>query len=504
MNSRALREPLIPVHSDAEDVASKLLQHDTGDNAEDVGMDDTGADNSGFAMQPLTPLSPVGGGSAIEESMIDSAGVDIHDAGAGIHEDGNVDLALLSLAARPSKLDSAQLPKCLRLLGAQPMIGHVLVQLHAGGVHRVVLVLGARGDVIREAILALSVTALLSIRFVDLGPAYAGGFARSLLLARQTIGDEAFLLCTADHIFDVDLIRELRKEPAQWPDLDALALIERDMSAVSGTLPATAVRVRLLHVGAQLTLVDRIGTQAAIGGDGIDAIEAGIYRCRPTIFAALDELHTTTNYFTLAHAMSTLAASGRLGAVSTEGRAWFAIETPDQLQRTADRAVFHTAPGLRVRALSFPPMSLRKLPESEVPVSERGPLSWEEISALLKLIPKRGTAEYRFRDTVAYWISVCFIEGSLLFCIGAGAGFFRPTGWQSDALITGSYFSGGIAYLIGAYLGWYHRTHECMHTRTHMHARTPPRARICMQVRGDQCWAVGYGSSALGGTWQLI
>ena len=102
-------------------------------------------------------------------------------------EPAGIDLALLSLASRPGVLDSATVPKCLMLLGAQPVIGHVLTQLHAGGVRRVVIVLGARGDVIRPAIARLHVASKLRLQFIELGPAYAGGFARSLLSAAATV-----------------------------------------------------------------------------------------------------------------------------------------------------------------------------------------------------------------------------------------------------------------------------------------------------------------------------
>ena len=34
-------------------------------------------------------------------------------------------------------------------------------------------------------------------------------------------------------------------------------------------------------------------------------------------------------------------------------------------------------------------------------------------------LPKRGSVDYRFRNTVAFWIAVSFVEGSLLFMCGA-------------------------------------------------------------------------------------
>ena len=130
------------------------------------------------------------------------------DAGA------TVDTVLLSVASRPSMLDSAAEPKVLMKLAGAPVIGHVLVQLAAAGVRRAVLVLGARGRLIRDVILSLPVARKLALEFVDLGETFSGGFARSLQEARKAVcaglpDGKPFLLCTADHIFDSVLIRTL-------------------------------------------------------------------------------------------------------------------------------------------------------------------------------------------------------------------------------------------------------------------------------------------------------
>ena len=97
------------------------------------------------------------------------------------------DTALLSVASRPSVLDTAQAPKVLMTLGGEPVICHCLRQLHTGGIRHVVLVLGSRGALIRDAILAHPIAHKLSLFFLDLGEAYAGGFARSLLEARSEL-----------------------------------------------------------------------------------------------------------------------------------------------------------------------------------------------------------------------------------------------------------------------------------------------------------------------------
>ena len=158
-----------------------------------------------------------------------------------------IDVALVSLAARPGVLDG-EVPKCLLPLGpSQPLIGHVLDQLVAGGIRKLVIVLGARGELIREIILALPVARLAMIQFVDLGSTYARGFARSLLAASPLLGspEERFLLCTPDHIFDASLVSELRTSVCSEADLAAIALVEDNARSVSGALPPTAVHVKL-------------------------------------------------------------------------------------------------------------------------------------------------------------------------------------------------------------------------------------------------------------------
>ena len=48
-------------------------------------------------------------------------------------------------------------------------------------------------------------------------------------------------------------------------------------------------------------------------------------------------------YFTVAQAMQRLASRGRLRARFTEGRAWFAIETPDAVAGGTVQAVYYWA-----------------------------------------------------------------------------------------------------------------------------------------------------------------
>ena len=139
----------------------------------------------------------------------------------------HVSLAVVSLAARPGVLDSVE-PKCLTMVGELPLIGHVLTQLHAGGIQRCIVVLGVRGNLIRKAVSRLRIARSLQLQFVDLGAAYTSGFAVSLIGASPLVAaSEEFLLCTPDHIFDAEIVRELC-DAAPTPTTDATALVESE------------------------------------------------------------------------------------------------------------------------------------------------------------------------------------------------------------------------------------------------------------------------------------
>ena len=85
----------------------------------------------------------------------------------------------------------------------------------------------------------------------------------------------------------------------------------------------------LKHGGGNL--IKRIGERV---GPSASGIEAGLYACTTSVFASLATLLTTQQYFTVAEAMQMLATQGRLGAIATAGRDWFAIETISQFNST--------------------------------------------------------------------------------------------------------------------------------------------------------------------------
>lgn len=74
----------------------------------------------------------------------------------------------------------------------------------------------------------------------------------------------------------------------------------------------------------------------------------------------------------------------------------------------------------------------------------------------LYLLPERGSQDYRFRNTVAFWIAVSFVEGSLLFICGALASALElKEAWKRRGLVDFAYFAGSLFYTLGSYLGFF-------------------------------------------------
>jgi choline kinase len=99
-----------------------------------------------------------------------------------------------------SRLKSATgLPKPLRPVAGRALILRVLDRFSEAGIHDAVVVIGYRGDEIREAINGASLP--MTVTYAD-NPRYEMQNGLSVLAARSAVGDRAFFLSMADHIFD--------------------------------------------------------------------------------------------------------------------------------------------------------------------------------------------------------------------------------------------------------------------------------------------------------------
>ncbi|KAG7399573.1 hypothetical protein PHYBOEH_008568 [Phytophthora boehmeriae] len=252
----------------------------------------------------------------------------VSSAGTPTSRRPGVRQVLLTAAVRPSSLDENRRPKCLIQLGAQTIISHILTQLYAAGVERVVVSVAAAGGQIMAAVKQTPFYTKMQIEFLDLGRHNDDGHARSILAAKNLFpGPEPFLIHTADHIFDKSVVSKLAAY--QLGDAVACVLVETDIAELTG-LPPTTVKVKLgedhqhvMHIGRDLK--------------NYDGIDAGLFLSSPRIFHALGDLATQKSYFSLAEALNSFTSgASRLTYLPTAGETWFSIETEEQLAYTQD------------------------------------------------------------------------------------------------------------------------------------------------------------------------
>jgi choline kinase len=207
---------------------------------------------------------------------------------------------------------TADTPKPLLPLRGQPIIRHVLASLRAGGIDDVAIVVGYRGDQVRDA-LAASAPPGLHIRFIE-NEAWASGNARSLWAVHDAVR-APFILKMADHLLDPAIVRALIGDAG---DRCRLA-IDRVPAADPRAIDAT----RALVEG---TLVVDLGKEI----EPWNALDTGAFWCTARVF---DLLTPETRDGELAAVFARLARSGDLDAVDVTGRCWIDIDTEDDLRR---------------------------------------------------------------------------------------------------------------------------------------------------------------------------
>mmetsp|Transcript_13758 Transcript_13758/g.26867 ORF Transcript_13758/g.26867 Transcript_13758/m.26867 type:complete len:833 (+) Transcript_13758:196-2694(+) len=238
--------------------------------------------------------------------------------------------ALVPASTLLSALDKGRLSH----IDMRPLIIHVLRGLQRVGIERTVVALGQGANAIVESVRRHPFN--MQVDFVW-GNEFAWGsaLANSIMAARSAFQDnEPLLIVRSDYLFDWRLLQKMATVRFTR-DIDVFALVD--------TGPETLEWVSGAHCNAHCkdghchTLVkvlrgegDRVAT---IGHrlSSYDALVAGIFACRPLIFAQLERHLNEQLYCTVADSMQEIAAVGRLRFVETGAlgcnTSWFGHET---------------------------------------------------------------------------------------------------------------------------------------------------------------------------------
>jgi choline kinase len=202
-------------------------------------------------------------------------------------------------------------PKPLLRAGGRPIINHVLDALFAAGVRDTTVVVGYRGDQIRDALANLSPCGM-TLRFVE-NEHYLLGNARSLWAARDAVHC-GFVLAMADHLLEPAILRALTA------GADGRCRLAVDRAAQDDPRAHEATRARI-DGGRVVDLGKHI--------DDWNALDTGAFWCTPAVFDAITpELRDGE----AGAVFASLARAGRLDAVDVTGSRWVDIDTEHDLR----------------------------------------------------------------------------------------------------------------------------------------------------------------------------
>ena len=267
---------------------------------------------------------------------------------------------------RQALVPASQLTSVLdgSLLGVdvRPLLLHVLHGLQDAGIDRVIVVLGVGVEKLVELVQAESFPRMI-VKFIW-GVEFNWGstYANNVMTARSAFeGDEPLLIVRADYLFDWRLLHKMAR-CAFTSTVDAFALID---SAPETLEWVTGAHCKAYCKGGHCNALVKV--QRGIGDcierighrlDAYDALQVGIYVCRPIIFAEMSKLLVEHKFCTVSDAMQSLASVGRLRHVDVDelvcNKHWFGHEVM-QSALMADSPGSSTSPDAALRTTDSAP-----------------------------------------------------------------------------------------------------------------------------------------------------
>ncbi len=237
--------------------------------------------------------------------------------------------AVILAAGQGSRLQSrrAKVPKpMVKLLGLS-LLERAVLSCREAGVTEFYVVVGYDREAVIEHIEELRRRHGVMIHVVE-NPDWEEGNGTSALAAAPYING-SFLLTMCDHLFDPDIPR-LLMEADDGTDTCLLA-VDRRVDQVFDLDDATKVRLNGRRVEA-------IGKELV----SFDAIDTGIFLCRPILFDALAEARAKGDG-SLTGGIRELSRIGKIRAVDIGDRFWQDVDTPESLDDAKRRLLARLA-----------------------------------------------------------------------------------------------------------------------------------------------------------------
>lgn len=228
---------------------------------------------------------------------------------------GMANKALIIAAGRGSRLKNGDdLPKPLVEVAGVPLLKRTLLSAKRAGIQEFVVVIGYRGLEIRNAIESDGQIDV-DIEWVY-NREWTRGNGLSVLAAQQAL-DEPFVLMMADHLFDPEILAQLRSFPI-GPNEVALCVDSRldEVLDMDDATKVVCAADRVEEIGKEL--------------ESFNAIDTGLFLCTPALFPALEQ-SVAQGDESLSGGIRILAAKDEMRAMDCGDRFWQDVDTPEAL-----------------------------------------------------------------------------------------------------------------------------------------------------------------------------
>ena len=225
-------------------------------------------------------------------------------------------LALILAAGNGSRIAarSGEGPKPLVTLNGKTLLEHVMSRAREAGIERLVIVVGYRGEAIKEWYASHALPGV-QVTWIE-NPDYRKDNGLSVLCARRVIR-ENFLLLMADHVFETETARSLLRQPLGKDEV--ILAVDRNIGAIFDIDDATKVRLeqdRIVEIGKMLR--------------NYNALDTGMFLCSEALFGWLEKAAVNGNC-SLSDGLRLMAAEGKFKGSDIGDAHWQDVDTPAAL-----------------------------------------------------------------------------------------------------------------------------------------------------------------------------